>query len=88
MSYHGSGIDEQTYDTIRAYMFGQDSLGAWTEEELADKQFFIGWIFSCCDWEEDLPDMDREEVARVASIVFDHELEEWKDSVSEEVDEE
>lgn len=82
MTYHGTGLDEQTYDSMRMILFGQESLNAW-EGQLDDKEGIINDAleqaeeFGYLDWP-----MDK--AKEIASIVFDKEVEEYKSEKGEE----
>lgn len=75
MSYHGSGIDAETYETLRAYMFGQElPTTGWSKEDLKHPEEFIDWIFEMFDWQADLPGYTEEDVREMALAVFNHEV--------------
>lgn len=77
MSYHGSGMDSETYYTIRAYMFGDDLLSEWSPEELANMNGFIDWAVEQHPWKEQLGIDDEQEFRELCAVVFRHELEEY-----------
>ena len=81
MSYHGSGIGEQEYEEIRMVLFGCEALSAWSDEELADKWGFIHSAIQDA-FDGGCLDMDRGTAYGLASIVFDNELEQYREEVN------
>lgn len=76
-------MDGRIYEICRAAMFGQDSLSAWTDEDLENKQDFIDWALNVAEIMEQMKldgygEYTREEVAAFLSEVFDEELQEYR----------
>jgi hypothetical protein len=80
MSFHGSGINEQIYDHCRMAMFGDEDLSRF-DDELDEKESFIGWAIS----EGEILDYieDESEARTLLSAVFDNEVRQYREGVSE-----
>lgn len=73
------GMDEETYNILRAAMFGQQSLSDWTDEELAKKHEFIEWAMETNDIAREFPDLSKDDVVRMLCDVFENELAEYRE---------
>lgn len=72
-------MKEEIYEICRAAMFGQESLSAWSIDELEDKQCFIDWAFGDGEVRETMErhgyeEYSTEEITEFLSEVFDSEF--------------
>jgi len=65
-------MDQKTYETLYAYMFGDHNVKEY-EDELDDIEPFLDWIRTECDWQYDLPDLSWEEIEQYAAEVIESE---------------
>ena len=76
-------MNAETYDILRMAMFGCESLSAWSEEELADKEGFIEWAIRDSEVLADFPDYTETEVRIMLEEVFDREMARYREEAEE-----
>lgn len=71
-------MNAEEYDACRAAMFGQRSLGDWSDEALEDPEPFIEWALEIGGVRGDLPDRTEDELRGMLAEVFKRELQEYR----------
>lgn len=68
----------EEYDACRAAMFGQRSLGDWSDEALEDPAPFIEWALAVGGLPDELPEYTEDELRDMCAKVFSDELAEYR----------
>jgi hypothetical protein len=71
-------MNPEEYDACRAAMFGQRSLGDWSDEDLEDPAPFIEWALAVGGLPDELPEYTEDELRDMCAKVFSDELAEYR----------